>query len=203
METPDKPELKRVTLDVPDEHLAELLTVLGPFVVQHGIDAEVGDPADAAGIPAGPDVVNYDPSMVTTYFDSETGKYFAVAMKDDLIRFAENNGMKKAAGSRLITGAYLAGHEGYPHLLDAVHCLEEKKISSRHYMRSMPVEGERPVGLRVDRLNQLLSDLRNPDLDIPSIGGASLDLLTKFTEQLFNNDQPTADSSHLDYLLDD
>lgn len=163
--------LRRVTFELPNENVPDLLAALGDFALRHDISLSVGA-ATAENTEPSLSAEQYNPKFITHIKDPDSGEQIAVVSRENLQSFAVARDGHPTTGTRIYNAMILRGS-----------CHLSPELSEDTYT-SMIVESEGNKFLRADKVYRLLSELRNGNIMFSGISDVSVRDLGDFYGEL-------------------
>jgi hypothetical protein len=162
-----QPSLARVSIELPRQHVPELMTLLGEFVVNH--DAVVGVAEAQQRLPEAELI--YEQSRATLLPDPASGELIPTVTTDKLNSFLLEMGRKPGPAERVINALGMAAgkHRGLQPLL----------IGAEHDF------GFSITGIRVDSIRNIIDILKAEPRMVRGVGAGSIGLLEGYCSVLF------------------
>lgn len=165
----------RVSFELSREALPALLEHLGSFALKHNLSFKIENPAsEIDSIRPPKELPVFNPSLVRMLPVGEFGELEPVVTKDLLDQYAASKGAGKF-GARLISQlATQARNVGVDDVLARGNAIRSSIL-----------------GIRVSRIDELRTLLKNEAVDIRNVGKKSVELLDEYCDELFskNSDQ--------------
>jgi hypothetical protein len=171
--------LRRVIFELPNEHVPELMAVLGDFALEHnvGINFEENESSHATPsltLEAQPQHALYNSKLVTWVIDPETKVKEAIITLANLQAFAIEKNGHSMSGTRLYNS--LAKGPQW----------ESKRGGEGKFDSVATVDEDGNFAIRADQAHQLLAYLDKPALmTFHRLRGGLQDFYTEFCDDLF------------------
>lgn len=165
------PRLRRVVFELPNEHVPELLGVLGDFALHHNIGITLEDAAPET-TEASLTAERYNPNLITQIKDKGSGEDIKVVSCANLQYFATERDGHPMAGTRL----YNAVMRGPAWM--------SKELDKNEYKSMITGDADGQLMLRADKVYQLLAAIQTGTMVFNGLRQRTAGFLSDFYNEL-------------------